>query len=42
MTESKCLIDRDGVDQGPDQIIDIADWPMYGDYEVYPVGARDK
>jgi len=42
MTESKCLIDRDEVDQGPDQIIDIADWPMYGDYGVYPVGARDK
>lgn len=42
MTESKCSIDRDCIDQRPDQIIDIADWAIYGDYEVFPEGARDK
>ncbi|MCI0592367.1 hypothetical protein C8E00_10231 [Chromohalobacter marismortui] len=36
------MIDREGVDQKPDQIIDIADWDTHQDYEVFPVGARDK
>lgn len=36
------MIDRDDIEQRPHQIIDIADWPIHGDYEVFPVGARDK
>lgn len=36
------MIDREGIDQGEDQVIDIADWPVYEDYGVFPEGARDK
>ncbi|GGY02264.1 hypothetical protein GCM10007160_32770 [Litchfieldella qijiaojingensis] len=36
------MIDREGIEQAPDQIIDIADWPVYKDYDVFPEGARDK
>lgn len=36
------MIDREEIDQKPDQIIDIADWDIHQDYEVFPVGARDK
>lgn len=36
------MIDRKGIDQGPHQVIDIADWYIYRDYEVFPEGARDK
>lgn len=36
------MIDRKEVGQKPDQIIDIANWPIYKDYEVFPEGARDK
>jgi len=36
------LIDRENIHQPAEQIIDIADWPVHEDYEVFPVGARDK
>lgn len=36
------MIDREGVWQGPNQVIDIAGWQTHQDYEVFPVGARDK
>nr|WP_300312865.1 hypothetical protein [Halomonas sp.] len=36
------MIDRGGVDQNEDQVIDIVDWPTSGTHGVYPVGARDK
>lgn len=36
------MIDREGVEQGPDQVIDIASWDIHQEYEVFPVGARDK
>jgi len=36
------MIDRDNVYQEPHQIIDLADWETHQDYEVFPVGARDK
>lgn len=36
------MIDREGVEQGPDQVIDIAGWDIHQEYEVFPVGARDK
>jgi hypothetical protein len=36
------MIDREGIYQKPDQIIDIANWNIHQDYEVFPVGAREK
>ena len=36
------MIDRNNVHQEPHEIIDVADWPVHADYEVFPVGARDK
>lgn len=36
------MIDKENVYQCPDQIIDIANWYTHQDYEVFPVGARDK
>lgn len=36
------MIDRDNISQLPNQIVDIVDWPIFEEYEVYPVGARDK
>lgn len=36
------MIDREGAEQGPDQVIDIAGWDIHQEYEVFPVGARDK
>ncbi|ATH79457.1 hypothetical protein CLM76_03960 [Vreelandella venusta] len=36
------MIDREEVYQQPNQVIDIADWDTHQDYEVFPVGARDK
>ncbi|WP_280553575.1 hypothetical protein [Halomonas sp. 25-S5] len=36
------MIDREGVEQGPGQVIDIAGWDIHQEYEVFPVGARDK
>ncbi|UYM18605.1 HipA domain-containing protein [Endozoicomonas euniceicola] len=36
------MIDRENIHQSCDQIVDIAHWPVHEDYEVFPVGARDK
>ena len=36
------MIDRREVWQEPGQVIDIAGWDIHQDYEVFPVGARDK
>ncbi len=36
------MINRKEVWQRPGQVIDIADWNIHQDYEVFPVGARDK
>lgn len=36
------MIDRENVYQQPNQIIDVADWEIHQDYEVFPIGARDK
>lgn len=36
------MFDRPDVRQLPNQIVDTADWLAFEDYEVYPVGARDK
>ncbi len=36
------MILRNNVVQLQDQIIDIAHWPVHDEYEVFPVGARDK
>ncbi|WP_198136455.1 hypothetical protein [Marinobacter sp. ELB17] len=36
------MIDRKDVWQEPGQVIDIAGWDIHQDYEVFPVGARDK
>jgi hypothetical protein len=36
------MINREGVNQGPNQVIDIAGWETHQEYEVYPEGARDK
>jgi len=36
------LIDRHITEQQPDQIIDVAEWDFYQDYEVFPSGARNK
>lgn len=36
------MINREGIHQRPDQVIDIASWSTHRDYEVFPVGARDK
>lgn len=36
------MIDRAETEQEPDQVIDIAGWDIHQDYEVFPVGARDK
>lgn len=36
------LIDRENIYQSSDQIVDIVQWPVHEDYEVFPVGARDK
>ncbi|MBE0508678.1 MAG: hypothetical protein IBX50_18500 [Marinospirillum sp.] len=36
------MIDREQVYQHPDQVIDIKDWEVHRDYEVFPVGAREK
>jgi len=36
------LINREDIYQSAEQIIDIADWPVHEDYEVFPIGARDK
>ncbi|KEI70246.1 HipA domain-containing protein [Endozoicomonas elysicola] len=36
------MIDRENIFQPTDQVVDIAQWPVHEDYEVFPVGARDK
>ncbi|HBP40999.1 MAG: hypothetical protein ACTJG4_09565 [Vreelandella alkaliphila] len=36
------MINREGIFQRPDQVIDITGWDVHRDYEVFPVGARDK
>lgn len=36
------MIDREDVWQKPDEVIDISGWQIHQDYEVFPVGARDK
>lgn len=36
------LIDRENIHQKADQIIDISTWPSHEDYEVFPIGARNK
>ena len=36
------MINREGIHQRPDQVIDITSWDVHQDYEVFPVGARDK
>lgn len=36
------MIDRQNIYQSPDEIIDISAWGADGEYEVFPVGARDK
>lgn len=36
------MIDRHATNQRPDEVVDIADWPFHEDYEVFPIGARDK
>lgn len=36
------MIDRNGIEQKMDEIIDIADWEIHPEYEVFPEGARDK
>ncbi|WP_330924455.1 hypothetical protein [Candidatus Sororendozoicomonas aggregata] len=36
------MIDRKNIYQSSTQIIDVAKWPVHQDYEVFPVGARDK
>ncbi len=36
------MIDRDDITQPSDQIVDIANWPVHEEYEVYPEGARVK
>lgn len=36
------MINRGGIEQGPEQVVDIADWPVYEDYDVFPEGARAK
>lgn len=36
------MIDRKEVEQFPGQIVDISQWPVYEDYDVFPEGARDK
>ncbi|MFC0336924.1 hypothetical protein SAMN05421848_3063 [Kushneria avicenniae] len=42
MAQACDLIDRSDIDQKANQIVDISGWPIYGDYEVFPEGARDK
>lgn len=36
------IINRTGVDQAPTEVIDIANWDVFEDYDVFPEGARDK
>lgn len=36
------MIDRDNTHQTANQIIDVASWGSYDEYEVFPTGARDK
>lgn len=36
------MINREGVEQESGQVIDIAGWDIHQEYEVFPVGARDK
>lgn len=36
------MINRCDVSQAEDEIVDISEWTVHEDYEVYPVGARDK
>lgn len=36
------MIDRDIPQQRANQIVDISNWPVHEEYEVFPVGARDK
>lgn len=36
------MIDRESVHQKNNQIIDISSWNSHGEFEVFPVGARDK
>ena len=36
------MIDREDIFQPAEQVIDIVEWPVHDDYEVFPIGARDK
>ena len=36
------MIDRENIQQHCDQIVDIAKWPVYQDFDVFPEGARNK
>lgn len=36
------MINRESTHQRPDQVIDITGWDVHEDYDVFPVGARDK
>ena len=38
----RTLIDRDNIQQQCDQIVDIAKWPVYQEFDVFPEGARNK
>lgn len=36
------MIDRENIYQEPSQIVDVAGWEIHQDFEVFPIGARDK
>jgi len=36
------LIDRDNIEQSHSDPIDVADWESYGEFDIYPEGAREK